>query len=92
VISLALARTDHETNESCSHRCPARHDSSAMPVDSLPISDVDFLAEFINALRNESSVFDMPDTAPLKHWQNDTMPETLDKIARQFLVCILVCC
>jgi hypothetical protein len=63
-----------------------------MPVDSLPISDVDFLADFINALSDESSVFDMPDTAPLKHWQNDTTPETLDKIARQFLVCILVCC
>jgi hypothetical protein len=36
--------------------------------------------------RLERYVFDMPDTAPLKHWHNDMKPESLEKIAKQFLV------
>jgi hypothetical protein len=63
----------------------------ALAVDSLPISDADFLAEFLAALKDGSSVFDMPDTAPLRHWHSDMKDEDLTKIARQFLVCTLLC-
>jgi hypothetical protein len=62
----------------------------AMAVDSLPISDADFLAEVLHALADGTNVFDMPDTAPLKHWHNDMKPESLEKIAKQFLVCTIL--
>jgi hypothetical protein len=61
-----------------------------MATDSLPISDADFIAGLLGALRDGSSVLDMPDTAPLKQWQK-LQPETFDEIAHKCLVCSLVC-
>jgi hypothetical protein len=55
--------------------------------DSVPISDADFIAEFLAALGDGSSQLDLPDTGPLKHWQN-LKPESFEKIARQCLACI----
>jgi hypothetical protein len=58
----------------------------AMAPDSLPISDDDIIDDFMAALQDGSSVFDMPDTAPLKHWHNDMKGDSLHEIAAQFLV------
>jgi hypothetical protein len=57
-----------------------------MATDSLPISDAEFIAGLLGALRDGSSVLDMPDTAPLKQWHK-LQPETFDEIAHKCLVC-----
>ncbi|KAA8895395.1 hypothetical protein FN846DRAFT_1024506 [Sphaerosporella brunnea] len=57
----------------------------AVVVNALPIPDADIIREFMDALQDGASVFDMPDTAPLKHWHNDMKPDALERIAHQFL-------
>jgi hypothetical protein len=62
-----------------------------MAVDSLPISDADFLAAVLTALRDGSSVFDKPGAPALNRWENVVKPADEEKIAKRFLVCTLVC-
>jgi hypothetical protein len=79
-----------QRNFSVANAVPVTHDP-AMAVDSLPISDADFLAAFLTALGDGTSVFDKVDSAALKRWENNVKPAGEVKIARRFLVCTLVC-
>jgi len=61
--------------------------SNLQASDNLPIRDQVILDDLIDALLDGVNVFDMPDTAPLKHWHNDMTASQMETIAHNFLVC-----
>lgn len=65
---------------------------SGDPVDmpnNLPETDVVIFETFLEAINDENGgvVYDMHDTAPLRHWKKDMTLAQKRSIARQFLVC-----
>ncbi|KAF8533840.1 hypothetical protein BDD12DRAFT_945018 [Trichophaea hybrida] len=60
--------------------------SNLQASDNLPIRDQDILNDLLDALLDGVNVFDMPDTAPLKHWNNDMTADQMETIAQNFLL------
>lgn len=58
----------------------------AMSTNSLPIEDMHIMDDMLQALMDGVNVFDMPDTAPLKHWNDSMTSADMETIASRFLV------
>ncbi|KAI5841273.1 hypothetical protein BZA05DRAFT_422887 [Tricharina praecox] len=63
----------------------------ALGPDTLPIDDETILEELVVAMQNGNNPYDMPDTAPLKHWVEDMDPDQMDLIAENFLASHFLC-
>ena len=64
----------------------------ALGHNSLPIDDQTILNDLVIAMTNGVDPYDMPNTAPLKHWTDDMNVGQMEVMAEDFLVSDIPCC